>query len=360
MTFKEDVTVLIFSRNRASYLTNLINYLSLLEVKVLILDGSDEPMTLDNEEFPHINKWDSVSVRDRLLAASSLIETKFTCILGDDDLIPFQSLVLGYETLTSNALASIVTTPREFNSGYVKESWAHGDYVRAYSTEQEDPYERLNRFLDQPMDRQFYGFFNSLDLCKALRFVTQEFLEFNDEEWNVFWPSLFEVTFCAIGKSRVIRDYIYLKRCMEDPKPLSKKKREFVNNIHAEFRLDWNSVFHEETRIFHFVDKIVGLMHEGNSLKKELLKKRLVEFIAGKVIIAESKVSEPKTRDSVIQDARKKFGFLYILCRVLFRYYMQIKMSFAEGRRRWDNIPQGDVLYLVGSFARKFADLSSE
>jgi len=354
---REDLTVLIFSRNRENYLTNLINYLSVLDVKVLILDGSDHPMNLDKKKYSRIDKWDSVSLRSRLSIASSLIDTRFTCILGDDDLIPLQSLVLGYETLTSTSLASICTTPREFNSVYVKESWAHGDYVLAYSTEEEEPCDRLNTFLSRPLDRQFYGFFNSLDLCKALRFVTQEFTEFNDDEWIVFFPFLFEVTFCIIGKSRFMKEYIYLKRCMEDPKPFSKKKREFVNNIHAELRMDWNSVFHEDIRIFHFVDKIIGLINEPDSLEKELLSKRLVESIREKVTIDQSKGAGVKAQESLVQVVQRKYGFLYFFSRAFFRAYMWIKMGFAEGRRRWDKVPRGDSLYLVASFARKFGDL---
>lgn len=356
MFLTDSVTVLIFTRNRQDYLLNLLSYLHHINLNVLVLDGSDVPIQLNSTEYSNVKKIDLISLRRRCELASGLLQTKYTCILGDDDFLPYSSIAVGFKILESSDLASIVTTPTEFNSRYLKSKSSHGDYALAYSTEEAEAHQRLKKFLEKPMDRQFYGFFRTNDLSVALKSLSQNFDKFSDDEWMVFYPLLFEALFCLIGKSREVKDYIYLKRCMEDPLPLSKNRRVFVNDIHKEIKGNWLTIFENANKRKLFIDQLLKSMESTSSEIKEEIATKVEELLVFRVECDKF----VQQGSSLSQQMVKKFGDIFpslsFLPRAIYRYFMQKKMMKIEGRLYWHNISEDEDLHIVGRFARRVSE----
>lgn len=84
----KDLTIVIPSYERHSFLERAISFWSKFEVKLLILDGSMAPLPGYKDNCLHgnikyINR--QVSVKERLHMASTLLDTKYIAMIGDDE-----------------------------------------------------------------------------------------------------------------------------------------------------------------------------------------------------------------------------------------------------------------------------------
>ena len=83
------LTIVIITKNRSNFLIRNINWWAPTGVKIIIMDGSDTPISSEviNKFLPNIKYLNSPkSIEERLVIASSFVTTKYVIQSGDDDL----------------------------------------------------------------------------------------------------------------------------------------------------------------------------------------------------------------------------------------------------------------------------------
>ena len=83
------LTIVIITKNRSKFLIRNINWWAPTGVKIIIMDGSDTPISSEviNKFLPNIKYLNSPkSIEERLVIASSFVTTKYVIQSGDDDL----------------------------------------------------------------------------------------------------------------------------------------------------------------------------------------------------------------------------------------------------------------------------------
>lgn len=99
-----DITVIILSLNRHYYLKRAINYWKGKDIRLLIIDGSHEPLNINNSEFNNINYFHlKKNFHERIKFAIKNIKTEYSILSADDDFILENSLKNFHNILLSKS-----------------------------------------------------------------------------------------------------------------------------------------------------------------------------------------------------------------------------------------------------------------
>lgn len=99
------LTIVIITKNRSNFLIRNINWWAPTGVKIIIMDGSDTPISSEiiNKFLPNIKYLNSPkSIEERLVIASSFVTTKYVIQSGDDDLFLHSGVDACIKELESN------------------------------------------------------------------------------------------------------------------------------------------------------------------------------------------------------------------------------------------------------------------
>ena len=102
------LTIIIPTYNRPDCLKGLLRFYAQSNFTIHILDGTDQPASLDIVHLPliHYHHLPNVNLQDRLLIASNLITTKYSCLLCDDEFHLPSGLLHSVSCLEDNTKAS--------------------------------------------------------------------------------------------------------------------------------------------------------------------------------------------------------------------------------------------------------------
>lgn len=204
-----DLTIVIFSFNRHYYLTRTINYWSKYNVKILVLDGSDNILDDDCLNVKNLHYiYDNTSLYSRLLQSVNYIKTKYIILSGDD------------EYYIPSALASCIS----FLNNNLSYSSCGGCAVGFFS------------YKDQVYGVEKYGKLRDLDLHQnqASKRISKHFSSYvpahvysvlRNSTWKVICKNIFkyEYSFFASmelqieflimvsGKSKIISELMWLR-----------------------------------------------------------------------------------------------------------------------------------------------------
>ena len=99
----KNLTIIIPSFNRPKDLKRQIPFWGSTDASVIILDGSDNPLLLDetlpeNISYHHL----PISLNERIAYSHSLIKTKFVVMLADDEIFLHSALNASIKFLENN------------------------------------------------------------------------------------------------------------------------------------------------------------------------------------------------------------------------------------------------------------------
>jgi hypothetical protein len=352
----DDVTVVILSRNRPNYLLNLAKYWSLSNIKILICDGSDNPLpSYDFLNNINLTKFNKVSLSERIQFASSSINTKFSFLQGDDDLIPYESVTRAKNFLNvHSSFDGIWSEPLEFNSSFLYPDLGERSY-RSFSNDDHNDNKRAVDYLRRSYDMHFHGFFFSEPFKRALSYTSYS-LNITDDEWMIFCPIMFEVAMSLNCRTQYFKDFHYLKRRIEEVRIFSRKSRKLESHIQEEILLSWK-LNRIQSLWEMFVPQWLESMNRP-TLEKEILEKELVEYgrkkqekgesVKGNLVTSSSNFSE-RIRNYLLQNSP-----LYPPARFIYRVTAEIKHYFKGNRVKWTKLKDHDEYYPAPHFVNVF------
>lgn len=102
-TSYDKLTICIFTRNRPKQLTNTLRYLGRLNIRVVILDSSDQKFDFDFDPNVTYLSTPDVPIDARLVMFSKLVKTKYILLSPDDDFFLPGGLKISLNYLESNS-----------------------------------------------------------------------------------------------------------------------------------------------------------------------------------------------------------------------------------------------------------------
>ena len=175
----KDLTIVIFSAHRHKMLRNIVEYWSKWPVHLIILDGSEIPIQPDSlgEGIASIDFLAEVDLSQRLLFASSTVQTKYACLHADDDYVLPHAAAKAIKFLSTNTdftcVGSDIQTFRDSDrKGYAREMakfypWYESGRTIASGT----PYGRIIEHFSDYRFAYFYGIHRSTGFRAGLESV---------------------------------------------------------------------------------------------------------------------------------------------------------------------------------------------
>lgn len=353
-----DVTVFIFTRNRPKFLINLVNYWSLTNIKILICDGSDVPVDFQGvKDNVNVSRYNIVSLSERFRVASQVISTKYSFLQGDDDLIPFESILKARRYLEENpSIQGVWREPYEFNSTNLFPKLG-GRAIRRFSNLDESPSNRAVNYLNRAYDLHFHGFFSS-DPFKSALAMTAYKGELTDEEWLIPFPVIFELSMSLHCRTLYLEEFDYLKRKMEEVPIFSNRIRELQSNIQDEIKLSWGDE-QVQSKWKDFVPNWLSLT-ELTVEDRSTLEARLVAYARSKKpsnVIEKTRTYSfrVKMRSKAMAKLRK-LTFVYILLRLVYRFWHSAENQISGKAINWTKVGKNPRFYPVSKFVKVFSD----
>ena len=165
-----DLTILIPTKNRLTYLIRVLAYYADTNFQLLVLDGSD----LNNYEY--IKKFlnvtyihDKIGIDERISKYSHMIKTKYIIMHGDYEFAIKRNLILNCEILDKNINVSAVTSR----------------YLSTFSIKKNGPvinYKKVPRI-------RIKKIFISGDLIYDDYELSKLYSVSRTKNWNIFWKN---------------------------------------------------------------------------------------------------------------------------------------------------------------------------
>lgn len=189
----KDISIVIPSYERPEYLERSLNYWNEFYIKVIVLDGSSEPLNrnflsgLNSQiEYHHL----PVSFEERLQIGMNLVTTNYVAMLGDDEYFLIQGLLACKDELEkNNKLVSCTGICWEFytqNESIVMNE-RYVNWLEFCSISDEDPIARIHTYSRNSMSAICYSLVRSSSWRKAtnvivtnpngVTFLTEIFIE---------------------------------------------------------------------------------------------------------------------------------------------------------------------------------------
>jgi glycosyltransferase domain-containing protein len=165
-----DITIIIITYNRYSFLLRLLRFYLKYEYgfNILILDSSSDE--LNNQELLYILKADNIVYKkylpsifftNKIADGSKYINTSFSVLCSDDDFLIPQGVIKSKEFLEKNPCYSsaqgLYFLHANADSGSIFKSKFEPMYECSHSAEQLDPFERVNAYLVGSACLPFYA-----------------------------------------------------------------------------------------------------------------------------------------------------------------------------------------------------------
>ena len=176
-----DLSVVILTRNREKYLIRNVKYWSNTNAKIIVADGSDESLKSRlsefNESLIYIHCKDSPE--HRLYLAGQFIESPFTIIVADDDLLLFSGIKKCIDFLYSNpSYVSALGTALSFekNGSSVSFFDLYPENIEFGNVSHENCWDRSDYHLSNYAHTTMYAVLKSdvfINLSKSLKGITK-------------------------------------------------------------------------------------------------------------------------------------------------------------------------------------------
>ena len=117
--YLEELTIVIFSRNRPIDLRRTMDYWSRWPVTLLVLDGSDLPLDVLGTRYgaAAVEAFSAVSMNARFEYAAANIHSSFACLHTDDDYLLARSVASALRALTTRPQLSCIASDGQFFDG---------------------------------------------------------------------------------------------------------------------------------------------------------------------------------------------------------------------------------------------------
>jgi glycosyltransferase domain-containing protein len=207
-----ELTVVVLSHNRPRMLQGIVDYWSNWPVSILILDGSDEPVSEQSlgTRTASISVFAAADINERLLHAASNISTPFACLQADDDFNLARGTARAIKWLQQNPDYTCVSSDVQLFDAELN-SWSAppGRTVVA-----DTPHDRIVEHFTDYRFSYFYGIQRAPALCAAMQAVRAATLEpdYVAHPHGAAGELGLEICGAALGKLGLSPEILLLKR----------------------------------------------------------------------------------------------------------------------------------------------------
>ena len=337
-----ELTIIIPTYNRQNYVIRNINFWSNKEPQVIILDGSLNPIQEDviinfgeNINYIHL----PLSFSERLGFVSDLITTKYSVLLGDDDLFLTSGLSKCIEILSKNENINCCLG-RSLSFSYIKSDVYYDicySEMRNYSIIDESPYDRVINHMSNYTCSTLYAVNRSHYFKKILKNLSKE----NFEDANLV-ELFIEMSNAYLGKSIIIPDIMWFRSIENDTlydKSIStyqniwlnsKKKEKLISTLNLIFN-EYNPNFETNKMVAIGLENYFSLEKNNSFTKRRYIFNpsliiKLVAFYKFKVKNLYKLKTLKETFDFTILKQKKLDHVLYTLKNDIVKYnFTEIK-----------------------------------
>ena len=215
------LTLIMPTSRRQEYALRNMQYWSNTSVTLIVLDNSPSPIDANLiKSFGKniIYKYDNRTYEKRIMGALSLINTKYTQLIGDDEFYVKSAVTSCIRELEKdNTLTSCTGCCIKFVvDKSSKKIYSELVYERLYDdykhSIQEDPIKRLNLYMKNYESFPIYAVTRSSVWKEAFRLVS------NPKQFNFFSSDEYQVNSYLIfaGKSKVLKELLWLRSAAEN------------------------------------------------------------------------------------------------------------------------------------------------
>jgi len=214
-TLLDKITIVIFSYNRHKCLKRTIRYWSDLDVKIVVIDGSDiklENQYLNTKNIKYI--YDPRSIHDRLLTSTNYIDTEFMMLSCDDEFFLPSALSDCISFLISNTNFSSCGG-RAMGFGTIKQKILGFKFypkLKDILLDDDSPSERIYKHFSSYTPAHIYSVIRSKNWKKICKHV---FLK--DYSFFANWELAIEFLVMVCGKSKIIPKLMWMRNLEEIP-----------------------------------------------------------------------------------------------------------------------------------------------
>ena len=196
------LTICIFTYERKLDLERLVKYWSSTDVKVIILDASNQPAKIVNSKNLKYFHAPNTPLHKRLLKFSEIVETKYILLSPDDDFFALEGISKTLKFLDNNSEFSSAQGLRIRFFDFPNFHWIP-DYVKQMRLKfvEEDKIERLNKMANSA-GIYIYSIIRSTDFTKIVKCFNNVNTEKRDAQ--IIGELIFNYTLPVLGKHIIL------------------------------------------------------------------------------------------------------------------------------------------------------------
>ena len=203
------LTVIIPTYERKEKIQKSLNYWSNKEVKIIVLDGSKQPLVeytqLQNPRLSYQHL--PVSLNERLRTVTSMINTEYCVLAGDDEYYTDSGLLKAIEYLEKN-IDFVCCSGRAIAFKNINQhlfSWQIYKQSRNYSAVGNDPSKRMLDHMNPYYCSNIYAITRSKEWNKAMFIATGE------HDFYASMELIFELVTAYLGKFAVLPELTWFR-----------------------------------------------------------------------------------------------------------------------------------------------------
>lgn len=205
-----NLSVVIFTKDRPNILCGLLQYWSETSATIIVLDASESLETKSLSKYYRARYFWGESFSERAHKIQDLLDTDFTCINMDDDVILTTGAEKAIALLHDQENLIGVASVRDFNEKHYNKRNAIGKVKHLHS--ENDPIKRIENWKSTDLRTEYpwYAIWRASPFIVAIESSVPARLE--DNYANQFATVGFRLTAAAMGKFQIVPFDIYLKR----------------------------------------------------------------------------------------------------------------------------------------------------
>ena len=311
------LTICIFTYERKLDLERLVKYWSSTDVKVIILDASNQPAKILNSKNLKYLHTPNASVQKRLLKFSEIVETKYILLSPDDDFFALEGISKTLKFLDNNSEFSSAQGLRIRFFDFPNFHWIP-DYVKQMMLKfvEKDKIERLNKMASSM--HYIYSVIRVTDFTKIVKCFNNVNTEKRDA--SMMGELIFNYTLPVLGKHIVLPVFYSARKAH----PYEGGDIVFGNWINDESDADRN-IFVSNVIEF-YVSEIKCTKSEALSIFSNLTK----NFTRVKPVNADKNIMHKRFVRKIV--FRSKLCKLYIILKIKYKRFAR-KIIFRSKLR---------------------------